>query len=314
MSSLYENKYKNKLTACMKSYFTSKKGVLFTIVTIILLTSLFLFTKAFLDRSIELDNALVSYQNTEKLAYIEDDIVSNSYSDLLKISLSAIKRDPLYINITFNHLGILSPNLNHNKIMQDYKDFVVNNYSTMNNIAITLTDFTSNFTINPYNASYYLNGSKLYLYNPDYTSLQKISLQVKTNDDNLNFKNSSTPSNSSGKLIEVNIIDKDGDSLLPTTIRTLSPTLVNAPFYVNFNTTNTPNVSIYFGQFNNKNGTLFVSTDFTTANITSITLTYTALQQKVYLSAGNLTIANKLNAVNKTNEVILAEEWWKRYL
>lgn len=286
----------------------NKKGLLFTIVTIILLSSLFYFTKALLDRSLELDNSLVSYVNVEKLAFIEDDIVSNSYNGLLKISLSGIRRDSSFVNISFSHLGIISPNMDHTKIMQEYRDFVTDNYSAFNNIGITLTDFASNFTINPYNATYSLNGSKLYIYNPDYADLQKISLTLRTSSDNAALRNTSAPSNTTGKLIEVQILDKDGDTLLANTLRSLSPTISNMPFYSGFNTTNSPNVSIYFGQFNNNPGTLLVNAEYTTANITFITLTYTALQQKVYLSAGNITIANNAVFANKTNEVVLAEE------
>ncbi|MBS3158573.1 hypothetical protein J4206_04765 [Candidatus Woesearchaeota archaeon] len=290
-------------------FMNNRKGVLFTIVTILLLISLFLVTKAFLERSIELDKTIVDYQNIEKLAYIEDDIVSNSYADLLKISLSRIRRDNSFVNITFNNLGVISPNISHVKIMQDYRDFIVNNYSAFSNVEISFSDFTSNFTIFPYNASYRLNGSRLYLYNPNYENLVKISLQARVTEDNINKNGNNTPANSgSGKIIEVKIVDKDGETLLGTEARILSPSAANLPFYASFNTTNTPNISIYFGQFDNRDGTLLVSTDYTTANITSITLTYNITQQKVYLSAGNLTIANKVIAVNKTNEVVLGEE------
>ncbi len=292
-----------------KKILNNKRGVLFTIVTILLLISLFLVTKAFLDRSIELDKTIVDYQNIEKLAYMEDDIVSNSYADLLKISLSRIKRDSNFVNITFNSLGIISPNLSHVKIMQDYRDFIVNNYSAFSNVQIFFTDFSSNFTILPYNATYRLNGSRLYLYNPNYENLIKISLQAKVESDNVNKNSNNTPANSaSGKIIEVKIVDKDGDILLGTDTRTLSPTAANLPFYASFNTTNAPNISVYFGQFEDRNGTLLVSTDYTAANITSITLTYNATQQKVYFSAGNLMIVNRVIAVNKTTEIVLAEE------
>ena len=290
-------------------FMNNRKGVLFTIVTILLLISLFLVTKAFLERSIELDKTIVDHQNIEKLAYIEDDIVSNSYSDLLKISLSRIKRDVNFVNITFNNLGVISPNINHIKIMQDYRNFIVNNYSAFSNVEISFSDFTSNFTIFPYNASYRLNGSRLYLYNPNYENLVKISLQARVTEDNANKNTNDTPANSgSGKIIEVKIVDKDGDTLLGTDARILSPSAANLPFYADFNTTSTPNISVYFGQFDNRNGTLLVSTDYTIANITSITLMYNATQQKVYLSAGNLTIVNRVIAVNKTTEVVLGEE------
>src|SRR3989338_2247891 len=282
-------------------FMNNRKGVLFTIVTILLLISLFLVTKAFLEISIELDKTIVDYQNIEKLAYIEDDIVSNSYADLLKISLSRIRRDNSFVNITFNNLGVISPNINHIKIMQDYRNFIVNNYSAFSNVEISFSDFTSNFTIFPYNASYRLNVSRLYLYNPNYENLVKISLQARVTEDDVNKNSNNTPANSStGKIIEVKIVDKDGETLLGADSPILSPSAVNLPFYADFNTTNTPNISVYFGQFDNRNGTLLVSTDYTTANITSITLTYNATQQKVYLGAGNLTIVNRVIAVNKT--------------
>ena len=287
----------------------NKKGVLFTIVTILLLISLFLVTKAFLERSIELDKTIVDHQNIEKLAYIEDDIVSNSYADLLKISLNRIRRDTNFVNLTFNNLGIISPNISHVKIMQEYRDFIVNNYSAFSNVQIAFTDFSSNFSIFPYNASYRLNGSRLYLYNPNHENLVKISLQARVTEDNANKNGNNTPANSaSGKIIEVKIVDKDGEALLGTDTRILSPTASNLPFYASFNTTNAPNISVYFGQFEDRNGTLLVSTDFTLANITSITLTYNATNEKVYLGAGNLTIVNRVIAVNKTTEIVLAEE------
>ncbi|MBI2135625.1 hypothetical protein HYU06_00980 [Candidatus Woesearchaeota archaeon] len=295
------------MTNC--KFTNNRKGVLFTVVTILLLISLFLVTKAFLDRSIELDKTIVDYQNIEKLAYIEDDVVSNSYADLLKISLNRIRRDTNFVNITFNSLGMINPNIGHIKLMQDYRDFIVNNYSAFSNVQIAFTDFSSNFSIFPYNATYRLNGSRLYLYNPNHENLVKISLQARVTEDNVNKNGNNTPANSaSGKIIEVKIVDKDGEALLGTDTRILSPTASNLPFYTSFNTTNAPNISVYFGQFEDRNGTLLVRTDFMTANITSITLTYNVTNEKVYLGAGNLTIVNRVIAVNKATEIVLAEE------
>ena len=74
-----------------------KKGVLFTVTAIMLLLSVYLLANAFSERSAGLSEAIIGLSFGDRLRFIEDDVVSSSYGQLLDIDLDNIERSASFM-------------------------------------------------------------------------------------------------------------------------------------------------------------------------------------------------------------------------
>ena len=106
----------------LRFFLKGKKAILFTIMTLLLLLSVFTFTQAYLDRNKELQNTVSLSGAGGKLRYIEDDVISNAYGDLLGIKFGNITRGD-YINISFN-LASLVHGRKYLDVTNSYESFV----------------------------------------------------------------------------------------------------------------------------------------------------------------------------------------------
>lgn len=289
----------------------NKKGILFAIVTLIIVLPLFLLSLSFIDNNFSYDNIFLGHIEAEKLSFIESDVVKNIYSDLLSINLDSITRDSSII-IKFNQ-ALLMPNMNYFSITSNYKNFVQTTYAKLNNINIALNGFNNTFKILPYNTTFSINGTALHLFTmPLETNYVKsITLTVIVNsssDGDCQGVRNDKGSFPAVTTITVTYINRTGGACIQT--KNLNPTENNdkgnnKQFYQAL-LQPTGSIETKFGKVNGIDGVLAILTSNATANITQLDVEYSLINEKIILLGGNISIAS--STISKNTEMILAEE------
>ena len=300
-----------------------KKGILFTVVVFIIMLPLFLLSISFSDKGNGRNDLYILYFEAEKLKFLESDVVTNVYSELLSISLSSIARSSSSIVIKFNQ-AILKPDLDYAKITGDYKNFIQTNYSRLNNVDISLIGFNHTFRIFPYNTTFEINGTALHLFTmPTQTNyISLITLNVKLNS---SFDNGSgvpvnkqkvarelcqAPETDPAGNPSIKVIYVDKNEFSCTQSRKLNPTENNddangKQFYIGLINVS-GSIETKFGEVNGIDGVLAVLTTNAAANVTQLDIEYAATESAVMLIGGNISITAP--NVQKNTVIILAEE------
>ena len=286
----------------------TKKGFLVTIMAFLLLLPIFYLSSDYISRNKELQSTITASGLADKIRYVEDDIISNAYQDLTSLELTNITRTD-NINISFTRLYLAHGRDIKGKI-QDYKDFIGQTYSSLNNLNITLEDFHNNFTIHPYNSTFEIQGQNITILSmPVATNyVQKIAITA-----DISAKNDSgceIPSDDNSDNPELSITYKYmGGSC--TNIIQLSPTenndVTNKQFYLK---TTDPNgfIDIKYGRIDSDDGVLSIATHNITANITELDLIYDLPNEKVKLKSGSIEIKSKIDDMRRKTQIVLAEE------
>ena len=154
-----------------------KRGFLFTIISLIMLISILAFVIAYQNRIKELQDA----DTVNILRYYEDDIVSNSYSDLMDINVVNISKKTNTL-VNFSSLGKYALDRDNQGIMNNYRNFIIDNYSRLNNINISMDNFVPEFYVKPYNSKFSLDAEDLVVLNPNYSQIQRINIDIKVNE------------------------------------------------------------------------------------------------------------------------------------
>lgn len=299
----------------------NKKAILFTITTIFLLLSLFLLTSAFLDRNKELHNVMSNSAFGDKFSYMEDDVVSNSYQELLDINFEGVERSSTVL-LKFDQF-FLSPSRLYEEYMQTYKTLIENKYSTLNNLNITLTAFNPSFTVEPYNTTLNIQGVNLtVLTMPASTNyIESITAYIKVKQDfscdgdlckNQGKANNACerPANDPSPPV-IDITWEDSAGFECNWKRKLDPTEDNdkvngRQFYVEF--LNGGTAEVKFGNIDETNGVFKLITDGIEANVTELDIEYSSLSQNLVLKGGFVTIKSNLTNITKTADIILYKE------
>ncbi|RME15154.1 MAG: hypothetical protein D6797_07225, partial [Bdellovibrio sp.] len=288
----------------------SKRSVLFTITTILLLLSIFVLARTYLERVKEFQESFTESGIGHQLRYIEDDIISDSFTDLLQINLNSINRTNDEVRLYFSNAGKLSKNINHTKIISDYVSFVSGWYSTLSNINVTFTNMAPVMVVQPYNTTFTYNSTTFSLATPNHSVLKRINATIIVNNSINNIVSNSSPSNSS-TLIEiiVNIRDSNNEGLLTNTSAWLDPVdPTPTPFQVRF-----PNgtfVNVLFGKIDGREGTFKVELNGSIeANITTLEIAYNITNETIFLRSGaNVSIQAGAGEITKQEDILLAED------
>ena len=288
----------------------NKKGILFTITTIFLLLAIFLLSSAYLIRNKELQRTATLSLAGDKLSYIEDDITNNIYSDLLSINLESISRGNIknktgtYVTVVFNHSNLTS-SINHEQLIQNYKNFTEGTYSNLNNINVELNGFNNSFSLSPYNSTFIIDSNMFYVYTDNSDNINRIKLIMTVDEAALNTSQGQ-PSNTGDIEMEIEMTHSGGE-FEPTA--DLDPTNVNDPFYVNF--ASGSRIEISFGLYNSQNGVLRINASGLKADISNLEFRYDLLSEKIIIKGGNISITSPIENITKETEIIIAEEWNK---
>jgi len=187
----------------------NKRGILFTIVTIFLLTSVFLLSSSYVKRN-KLHQDIVSEAAiAEKARFIHEDIVTD-FMNLLDITLDQIVRNSTSVNLRFTNFSTIGESTTYSTDLSTYEAFIQGTFSNLTNTIITLESFTPMLSFYPYNSTIEIHPAYLQLYTRDYTRLNYIYIELRLNQTNLTVSSQPTDDAAGNPLLKLNITDADG--------------------------------------------------------------------------------------------------------
>lgn len=307
----------------IKNNKNEKKGLLFTITTIVLLLSLYLLAEAFMERNNELGSMMADSIYGDKFRFLEDDLISGSYRDLLDIRLEGISRGST-TDIKFDRF-FLSPLRDYDSYMKSYETLIEGRYSSLNNLNVTLIGFNTSFLMLPYNSTFEIHSKNLTIrtmpvstnYISGITVYLKVNGTFSCNDvpctDQANADNEAceAPANDPAGNPAIAVTWEDTAGFTCTRSRKLDPAEDNdkgngRQFYVSL--LNAGNAGVKYGQVDGINGIFRMTARDLQANATQLDLSYTLMNNKVVIKGGNLAIRSGLGNITKEMEIILYKE------
>jgi hypothetical protein len=290
-----------------------KKGFLFTTATLLLFLSIFAITSVYLDRNKELQSEITVSGISDRLRYIEDDVVSNVYSDLTSLRLSGITKDHTII-LSFNQI-LFAPGRDYEAIMNNYKEFIEGTYSSMNNVEIALNGLSTNFTIMPYDHFFQITGQSITGYTMPVPAMEIESIGVTVDVDAENSSTCLAPGDDHAQhpLITVTFIYKKagGGKGSCTNSVQLDPRDDNDigghQFFME--TTNpTGYVDVKYGAQGVVNGIFSIQASGINANVSQLDIEYEPTQWPIRIQGGNISIGTTVRSFTKASNIILAQE------
>jgi hypothetical protein len=270
-----------------------KKALLFTIMTLILLSSVFLLSSSYLRRNRQMQDFVSQGARSNDIRFVTSDIVSDYFS-ILNIELDEIKRGGSTVEIKFSNFSTLKNGQNYSSKLSSYENFVTTTYADLTNKNINVVNFNAKFYFYPYNSTFLVNDESFYLYFVSYKKLQETSIRIKLNESNSSVLLKTSPADEGGTnpLIKVVILDKNNLVITNKSIR-LNTTKLHIPFFILFNkgsyfptfTLNFGNKTIFnfFGPSVENNGTLYMSETKLTAYIKSLSAKYNSVNKTTIL-------------------------------
>lgn len=296
----------------------NKKGILFTITTILLLGSMIFIVSNYVKKSDRVKYVIQESYTADRLRYIENDVASD-FLDLINVTLMNITKNNNEVVLRFSNFGKI-PRVALKSNLSEYEQFLEDNYSKLINTEIKLTNFNQNMTFRGYNSTFVLyEGGKdvnLDVFTQDYSNIKNINLTLEIN---VNISNSFCPSNDAPGNPQVHLIVCYNGQKKLDCIRRLktSGTCASQGFYVKPQGIE-PNerVDVEFCEYNNDQGTLRVnSSSGLTAEITNLRYTYNAINRQTWLetSESNLYLNPRFGNLVKNNSILLGEESYYKY-
>ncbi len=219
-----------------------KKGIVFTLMTFMLLITV-LSLSVVLTRNAERirRNQMISHIGT-KSAYLQDDLTHN------------ILRDVYGFNLTMSDVLIIEGLVvgeNYTQITNRYKEFVEQQYSTVNNVEIS-------FGLEPdVNLS---NCGELRLNTSAYLSGDFDSMNLTITIDNTDSTQNSTPASSGSTPISVTLIDNSGTVISESV--NLDPSTQNSPFSAEYEGSK---IEVFFGDYGTESTLIILPENLTAA-------------------------------------------------
>lgn len=225
--------------------FKSKKGVLFTVITILLISTLILFILGFKNR--------VEFRNEMVLNLLEPTKIKNAQKFIANDFLQIM--DLKDLNIKFNqtnqivkfNLNLTNEKLDYKNLLDNYSNFLNNQFSQISNTNLSV-NLNPSFLINPYNTTVSINKTKT-----------KITIN-QINQINLNITLDTLNNHSTIKNFNLN----PGENLLKLTILDKNKEIITKDeYFINFSKSN----NFYF-EFNNTLPNPKFNINFESSNLT----------------------------------------------
>jgi hypothetical protein len=287
----------------------NKQAILFTITTFLLLLSVMTLSLTYLEKNDEMNSFVASSTASDKIRFIEDDIVSESYSDLLGIGLNNLSTTAV-ANVSFYRI-IMSQDISPLAHMTQYKNFIQSIYSSKNNVNITLQGFNNTFKIEPYGTIFELNSENIRVFTIPQAGnyVQRIELTA-----NIDAQNSSPcltplPGGASDPYISVKFNFIGGSCFDTIKLPYDENNDVGGKQFYMDTTSPAGYFEVKYGQLIERagNGILGVYSSGVKANITRLDIIYDVIPNTTLRIKGGTLIINS-SEINKIEEIILAEE------
>ena len=231
----------------------SKRGLLFTIVTFLLLSGLLSFSIFYLASTHEMSSSIYSLDG-DRLRSLDSDI-GESLLSIMDSGLSAIERFPGRIEIKFSSLPTVSSEEDYASKISSYESFLEGDFEAIANNRIDL-DLGPGLEVMPWNISINPSGATVYIYTENATAIQGIRMELQVTEKIVNVTESGSPPDQGGDNPEIHIIIKDENG---AEIINANPRLTTSgswTFYVDFD--GGPGIDVIFGTYGGRQGTLRV--------------------------------------------------------
>lgn len=295
----YMGKGRGSGKSCSMGRRFGKRAFLFTIMTLLLLSSLFSLAGHYLAKSKATQDIKIDIF-ADKITYVISDI-SKSYFDILGINLSSIERNTNMATVKFSQLYSVPNNEDYSTRLLDYELFLEGIYKNLMNINLTIDGLTSNFEIMPFQTSFSA-GNDFYAYTVNSSAINSIFILILLNESGDFIVG--TPIEDIGTNPNVHVIViLSNKTVALDSAKALRADEPNEPFYVQILD---KRIDIYFGMIDSQPGTLKVAPALLGAEIRQFEIGYSTTG-KVYITVGSVIIDSGLHNTEKKSTIIIAE-------
>ena len=275
-----------------------RKALVVTLSTLLLLLSLFALTLVFFHRHAQLRSTQVDAQLAEKLGFVEDDIVSGSYAQLLNTSVTISRESG---NVLVNFSGLRLHAADPEAVMAAYRSAVQGAYARRNNLNITLSGFVPVMNVTPYRSAIAINRSDVLMVNNE-SSLSGLTIIVQT--DEAAYDQLEEEFAAGSAAVRFVLLNRSQAVLYDTTIG-LDPSVRSK---LAFAFGGAQRLQLLFGRFGPQEaGTALLSSTLP-VELRALLLRFAEQPAPVALEGGTITIATTVRNVTRSSRVILAEE------
>ena len=282
----------------------NNKGVLFSIMTLILFISIFFLVKALVEHSQSLQETFTSGSSGDKIHYLYDDVSNNILTDLLQLRVSAISRSS---TVTLKLEQALLQGQDYAGAADNYSNFITKIYANFQQANITLAGFNNSFIITPYNTTLSVNKNNIYIYTMPTASNPVHEVRVTLREYADKKSTCSQPKNSGSIPVTVTHITNDDTC---TKSQNLDPTVNNddkgQQFYQDLKNP-TGSAEVKYGNVGGVDGMIAILTTTANVNVTQIEIVYDYTSEKIRFVDGNVSISLG-NGFTKNSDVVLFEE------
>ncbi len=288
----------------------SRKGFLFSIITILLLYGLFLMSSALNGYAIESESQLIN--EGEKIRFIEDDAISNFYSEVFDADAPTLGRTATTAQISFGRIGFLSSSVDHSQFVANYKSFFENNYSKSINANISLGSIRNSFVLTPFNYTFEIQTTSLKATPTPFVSNYITAISITVNASKTRTGSCQSPANDpSGVPITVTFKDNAGFSC--TVTQNLEPLENNdqppdnRQFLLGFS--GGGDMEVKFGSVDGTSSTLKVIITGANASVSPLNITFnTTPSSDKFTLIGNTSISVETQSIKRYSSIVLWEE------
>jgi len=294
----------------LKRNSAGKKGLLIAAVSLIIIVPIFLLAAAFSQSRSIIQSNKMHLGDSVKLSFMEKDIARHYYRDIFNTELAGVSRGS---SVTASFTSFLSQNGNYIIYLDNYTNFIETNYAVLSNSNITLKGFNSTFKIYPYNTTFTVNGTAIFLSAmPRGTNyIESLTLTVRVNSsfagacEGVVNDAGSFPAVSTVSVTYINIT---GGSCSQSAA--LSPIEDNGnengrQFYQQLSNPSGI-IETKYGRINGADGVISISASNTSANISQLDIQYSLMSERVVIFGGNISI--NISSMRKNSLATLGEE------
>lgn len=278
----------------------ASKGLLFTVVTFLLLSGLLSFSLFYMASIHEMSSHIYSL-NGDRLRSLDSDI-GESMLSIMDTNLSGIGRSSTKIEINFTSLPTASSEKDYASLVSSYESFLEGDFQAIANNQID-TSLSPSLEIMPWNISILPEGATVYIYTENASAIQDIYMELKVTNNLTNVSASGTPEDQGGENPEIHIIIKDKDSLEIINANRRLTVDGSGTFYADFD--DGSGVDVIFGFYGGRDGTLRVETSGLNATIGKTRFGYDPQGEAFISVPGNYLIG--LGNLQKNQSIFLFE-------
>ena len=284
----------------------NKRGILFTIATILLVIPLFLFSY----NSLQNTNQIYLSPGS-RLRYIESDIALD-YFELIGIDFDF---NGEIMNFSVN----ISEDVDYDVLLSNYQNFIETTYSNKINTEINLIDLTSNLRSSFCDVNYNISNTEMFITLGD-CGLDELHFVIDINKDHTDVIETDNPSSDGESYPKAYItVNSQNDHQIMNQQKYLDLSEENDPFYIGFGESQGRGkgkgqavldafVSISIGENRGIDNSIYVTWSNTDVTFNDLYLVFEMTNQTMALETdARISISSNMDDISKNSNLILQE-------